>query len=126
VPGAGRRADGPLPHRVSWQPLGRASGAACRRLLRVLLLRHGAVSADSTRAARAPKDVNASEASVLRDKINDSVKTAMKAQDKPRLSTLRLINAAIKNADIEAERAGKRSAHSEILDLRTKMVRQCQ
>jgi len=63
---------------------------------------------------------------VLRDKINDSVKTAMKAQDKPRLSTLRLINAAIKNADIEAERAGKTLSDDDILGLMQKMIKQRQ
>ena len=63
---------------------------------------------------------------MLRDKINDSVKTAMKAQDKPRLSTLRLINAAIKNADIEAERAGKTLSDDDILGLMQKMIKQRQ
>jgi len=63
---------------------------------------------------------------VLRDKINDSVKSAMKAQDKPRLSTLRLINAAIKNADIESERAGKALGDDDILGLMQKMIKQRQ
>lgn len=36
----------------------------------------------------------------LRDKINDALKTAMKQKDTVRLSTLRLINAAIKDRDI--------------------------
>src|SRR5258705_10367920 len=44
---------------------------------------------------------------MLREKINDGVKDAMKSQDKLRLSTLRLVNAAIKNADIEARGAGQ-------------------
>jgi len=63
---------------------------------------------------------------VLRDKINDSVKTAMKAQDKPRLSTLRLVNAAIKNAEIEAERTGKTLSDDDILGLMQKMIKQRQ
>jgi len=63
---------------------------------------------------------------VLRDKINDSVKVAMKAQDKPRLGTLRLMNAAIKNADIEAERAGKSLAEDDLLSLLQKMIKQRQ
>jgi len=63
---------------------------------------------------------------VLRDKINDSVKTAMKAQDKPRLSTLRLVNAGIKNAEIEAERAGKTLSDDDILGLMQKMIKQRQ
>ena len=69
---------------------------------------------------------NDSEVFVLRDKINDSVKTAMKAQDKLRLGTLRLMNAAIKNADIEAERSGKSLAEDELLSLLQKMIKQRQ
>jgi uncharacterized protein len=63
---------------------------------------------------------------VLRDKINESVKAAMKAQDKPRLSTLRLMSAAIKNADIEAERAGKTLADDDLIGVLQKMVKQRQ
>jgi uncharacterized protein YqeY len=63
---------------------------------------------------------------VLRNEINDSVKAAMKAQDKPRLGTLRLMNAAIKNADIEAERAGKSLAEEDLLSLLQKMIKQRQ
>ena len=63
---------------------------------------------------------------MLRDKINESVKTAMKAQDKPRLATLRLMNAAIKNADIEAERASKQLTDDDLLGLLQKMIKQRQ
>jgi uncharacterized protein len=63
---------------------------------------------------------------VLRDKINESVKVAMKAQDKLRLSTLRLVNAAIKNADIEAERTGKSLSDDDLLSLMQKMIKQRQ
>src|SRR5262245_9999761 len=66
------------------------------------------------------------EGPVLREKINDSVKTAMKAQDKLRLATLRLMNAAIKNADIEAERAGKKLADDDLIGVLQKMVKQRQ
>jgi uncharacterized protein YqeY len=62
---------------------------------------------------------------VLRDKINDSVKTAMKAQDKLRLSTLRLVNAAIKNADIEMQMAQKPvPTDDDIVGLMQKMIKQ--
>ena len=44
---------------------------------------------------------------VLRDEINTALKDAMKARDKRRVSTLRLVNAALKNADIEARGQGK-------------------
>ncbi len=63
---------------------------------------------------------------MLRDQINESVKTAMKAQDKPRLSALRLMNAAIQNATIEAERAGKTLAEDDLLGLLQKMIKQRQ
>ena len=64
---------------------------------------------------------------MLRDKINESVKAAMKAQDKPRLSTLRLVNAAIQNADIAAETAKKPVLTDEdVLALMQKMIKQRQ
>ena len=64
---------------------------------------------------------------MLRDKINDSVKTAMKAQDKLRLSTLRLVNAAIKNADIDAQMTQKPApTDDDILALMQKMIKQRQ
>jgi uncharacterized protein YqeY len=63
---------------------------------------------------------------VLREKINESVKIAMKAQDKLRLSTLRLVNAAFQNADIEAERAGKSLSDDDLLSLMQKMIKQRQ
>ena len=63
---------------------------------------------------------------MLRDEINESVKTAMKAQDKPRLSALRLINAAIKNAEIDAERGGKKLSDEDMLGILQKMIKQRQ
>src|ERR1700738_2683952 len=44
---------------------------------------------------------------MLRDDINTALKDAMKAGDKRRVSTLRLVNSALKNADIEARGQGK-------------------
>ena len=63
---------------------------------------------------------------MLREKINEDVKVAMKAQDKARLSTLRLVNAGIKNADIEAERTGKSLSEDDLLSLLQKMIKQRQ
>jgi uncharacterized protein len=64
---------------------------------------------------------------VLRDKINEAVKGAMKAQEKLKLSTLRLVNAAIKNADIEAQMARKPAlTDDDILRVLQKMVKQRQ
>lgn len=64
---------------------------------------------------------------MLRDKINDGMKGAMKAQDKLRTSTLRLVNAAIKNADIEARTAGKQPlTDDEVMGLMQKLIKQRQ
>jgi uncharacterized protein YqeY len=64
---------------------------------------------------------------VLREQINDAMKAALKAQDKLRLSTLRLVNAAIKNADIEARTAAKTAlTDDDLLGLLQKMIKQRQ
>jgi uncharacterized protein len=62
---------------------------------------------------------------VLRDEINAALKTAMKARDQRRVSTLRLINSAIQSADIEAGgRAKAALADAELLGLLQKMIKQ--
>ena len=62
---------------------------------------------------------------MLRDKINEAVKGAMKAQEKLKLSTLRLVNAAIQNADIEAQMAQKPVlSDDDILGVLQKMIKQ--
>jgi len=64
---------------------------------------------------------------VLRDEINTALKDAMKARDELRVSTLRLVNAAIKNADIEAQMQGKPVlADDSLLGLLQKMIKQRQ
>ena len=62
----------------------------------------------------------------LRERINDSVKDAMKAKDSKRLGTLRLINAAIKDRDIAARTADNRdlSSDDDVLGLFAKMIKQ--
>lgn len=67
----------------------------------------------------------------MRERINQSLKDAMKSGDKARVSTLRLINAAIKDRDIAArvdekgQATGKdRAEDQEILGLLQKMVKQ--
>jgi uncharacterized protein YqeY len=59
----------------------------------------------------------------MRDKINDDLKTAMKAGDKDRVGTLRLINSAIKSADIDARPKDKIS-DTDILTVMAKMIKQ--
>jgi uncharacterized protein YqeY len=62
---------------------------------------------------------------VLRDQINEAVKGAMKAQEKLKLSTLRMVNAAIKNADIEAQMTQKPAlTDADVVALLQKMIKQ--
>lgn len=64
---------------------------------------------------------------MLRDDINTAVKDAMKAKDERKLSTLRMVNSALKNADIEARGQGKPPLSDEdILGLLQKMIKQRQ
>ena len=64
---------------------------------------------------------------VLRDEINTALKVAMKARDERRVSTLRLVNAAIQNADIEVETAKKATlSDDDLLGLLQKLVKQRQ
>lgn len=64
---------------------------------------------------------------MLRENINNSLKEAMKASDARRVSTLRLVNSAIKNADIEARGQGKGPlSDDELLSLMQKMIKQRQ
>jgi len=61
----------------------------------------------------------------MRETITAALKTATKAQDKRRISTLRLISAAIKDRDIAARTAGKPQAtDAELLELFAKMIKQ--
>jgi hypothetical protein len=61
----------------------------------------------------------------MRDEFNTALKEAMKAGDKRRVGTLRLIMAALKDRDIEARGLGKeRTSDDEILQLLQKMIKQ--
>jgi uncharacterized protein YqeY len=64
----------------------------------------------------------------LRDQVNSAIKTAMKERDSERLSTLRLINAAIKDRDIAARGEGREDGvgEDEVLGILGKMVKQRQ
>ena len=64
---------------------------------------------------------------MLRDNINNAVKDAMKARDERRCRTLRMMNAAIKNADIEARGQGKEPLNeADLMSLFQKMIKQRQ
>jgi len=64
----------------------------------------------------------------LRVKITEGIKTAMREKDAVRLSTLRLINAAVKDQDIAARTKGNQDGvdDGEVLAILAKMVKQRQ
>ena len=64
---------------------------------------------------------------MLRDNINNAVKDAMKARNERLVGTLRMMNAAIKNADIEARGQGKEPLNeADLMSLFQKMIKQRQ
>ena len=64
---------------------------------------------------------------MLREEINTALKGAMKARDERRVSTLRLVSAAFKNAEIEAQLAGRPElADGDLVGILQKMIKQRQ
>jgi uncharacterized protein YqeY len=64
---------------------------------------------------------------VLRDAINNDLKDAMKAKNERAVSTLRMVNSTLKNADIEARGTGKPAlGDAEVLAILQKMIKQRQ
>ena len=64
---------------------------------------------------------------MLRDDINNAVKDAMKAKEERKLSTLRMVNSTIKNADIAARGEGKPPlSDADLLGVFQKMIKQRQ
>lgn len=63
---------------------------------------------------------------MLREKINEMLKEAMKAKDQARVSTLRMINAGIKEKDIAARTETSREGISDdaVMQMMQTMVRQ--
>jgi uncharacterized protein YqeY len=59
----------------------------------------------------------------MREKITEDLKTAMKAGDRARVDALRLINAALKDKDIEARGSGKTLSEDDVLALLQKMIK---
>jgi uncharacterized protein len=65
--------------------------------------------------------------STLREQFTADLKTAMKAGEKGKVAAIRLVQAALKDKDIEARGAGKGEATAdEILALLQKMIKQRQ
>jgi uncharacterized protein len=64
---------------------------------------------------------------MLRDDINNAVKDAMRAKDERKLSTLRMVNSTIKNADIAARGEGKPPlTDADLMGVFQKMIKQRQ
>jgi uncharacterized protein YqeY len=64
---------------------------------------------------------------VLRDDINNALKEAQKAKNERAVSTLRMVNSTLKNADIEARGASKPAlGDAEVLSILQKMIKQRQ
>ena len=62
---------------------------------------------------------------MLRDDINNAVKDAMRAKEERKLSTLRMVNSTIKNADIAARGEGKEPLNeADLMSLFQKMIKQ--
>jgi uncharacterized protein YqeY len=62
---------------------------------------------------------------MLRENINNDVKDAMRARNERKLSTLRMVNSTIKNADIAARGEGEPAlSDDDVLALLQKMIKQ--
>ena len=61
---------------------------------------------------------------MLRNDINNALKEAMKAKNERAVSTLRMVNSTLKNADIEARTTGKALGDAEVLGVLQKMIKQ--
>ena len=59
----------------------------------------------------------------LRERFTTMMKESMKSGDKPRLATVRMVQAALKDKDIEARGQGKEVGEDDILALLQKMVK---
>jgi uncharacterized protein len=59
----------------------------------------------------------------IREELTSELKAAMKGGDKRRVETIRLINAALKDRDIEARGQGKTLADDDILALMQKLIK---
>ena len=64
---------------------------------------------------------------MLRDDINKALTEAMKAKNERAVSTLRMVNSSLKNADIEARGQGKPAlSDDDVLGVLQKMIKQRQ
>jgi uncharacterized protein len=75
-----------------------------------------------------PDHPDSLDEAVLRQRLNDAYKDAMKSRDARGISTMRMVLAALKDRDIAARPAGNTGGigESEIVDMLQKMVKQRQ
>lgn len=59
----------------------------------------------------------------MRERLMSELKVAMKAGQKRRVDTIRMVNAALKDKDIEARGQGKTVSEEEILSLLQKLIK---
>lgn len=59
----------------------------------------------------------------MRERLMSELKTAMKAGEKRRVDTIRMVNAALKDRDIEARGQGKTLSDEEVLSLLQKLIK---
>jgi uncharacterized protein len=59
----------------------------------------------------------------IREELTSELKAAMKGGDKRRVETIRLVNAALKDRDIEARGQGKTLSDDDILALMQKLIK---
>ncbi|MDO8876239.1 MAG: GatB/YqeY domain-containing protein [Pseudolabrys sp.] len=63
---------------------------------------------------------------MIRDDINKALTEAQKAKNERTVSTLRMVNSTLKNADIEARTTGKPLGDADVLSILQKMIKQRQ
>ena len=63
---------------------------------------------------------------MIRDDINKALTEAQKAKNERAVSTLRMVNSTLKNADIEARTTGKPLDDAAVLSILQKMIKQRQ
>jgi len=105
----------------------RKGAASGEREQRRIATKHDPVTAFAAPSPNLYLSQTANEVTMLRDDINSALKGAMKAKDERRVSTLRLVNSTLKNADIEARGQGKGPlGDGEVLGVLQKMIKQRQ
>ena len=106
---------------------GRAGGGGFGLGHGLLVAYYSVRSKGPIRAAPRQKYGKKRRSQMLRDDINKALTEAMKAKNERAVSTLRMVNSSLKNADIEARGSGKPALNdADVLPLLQKMIKQRQ